>query len=176
MRLFFDPRQSSHASIAEMHNGGFVEYREHPGRIENVLGSIGVTEHLGDSGLGPIAAVHSGDYLEFLLSAHSEWLAAGRSGDALPYVWPVRRRRDLRLERIDARPGRYSFDATTPVTATTWSSAYSGAQTALRATRSFLARDRRGHRAIRNSGGDPARGRLRCRRAARQRCRLSQGI
>ena len=34
-------------------------------------------------------------------------------GDAIPYAWPVVHRRRLRLDRIDALLGRYSFDATT---------------------------------------------------------------
>ncbi|MGX7953325.1 histone deacetylase family protein [Tsuneonella sp. HG249] len=138
MRLFFDPQELMHAPLAELHNGGFADYREHPGRVHSVLASIGQTESPPDFGLAPLTAVHTPPYLEFLQSAHAEWLAAGRTGDALPYVWPVRRRRDLRLERIDARLGRFSFDATTPVTADTWSSAYAGAQAALGATHAVL--------------------------------------
>lgn len=138
MRLFFDPQELAHAPLAELHNGSFADYREHPGRVHSVLAAIGETELPRDFGLAPIAAVHTPEYLEFLQSAHTEWLAAGRTGDALPYVWPVRRRRDLRLERIDARLGRFSFDATTPVTAATWSSAYAGAQAALGATHAVL--------------------------------------
>ena len=138
MRLIFDPQQQAHAPLAELHNGGFVGYREHPGRVDSVLASIGETEQPTDFGLAPIEAVHTREYVAFLQSAHAEWLAAGRTGDALPYVWPVRRRRDLRLKRIDAKLGRFSFDATTPVTADTWSSAYAGAQVALAATRAVL--------------------------------------
>ena len=138
MRLIFDPQQLAHAPLAKLHNGGFVGYREHPGRVDSVLASIGETEQPADFGLAPIEAVHTREYVAFLQSAHAEWLAAGRTGDALPYVWPVRRRRDLRLKRIDAKLGRFSFDATTPVTADTWSSAYAGAQVALGATRAVL--------------------------------------
>jgi acetoin utilization deacetylase AcuC-like enzyme len=122
MRLFYDPQQLEHAPLAEMHNGGFAPYREHPARVENVLAAIGRTEQPADFGLAPLAAVHTPEYLSFLQSAHDAWIAAAREGDALPYVWPVRRRRDLRLERIDARLGRFSFDATTPITAKTWAS------------------------------------------------------
>ena len=138
MRLFYDPREQVHAPLVEMHNGGFVPYREHPGRIDSVLAAIEKTEEPADFGLAPIAAVHTLEYLDFLQSAHEEWRAAGRTGDALPYVWPVRHRRDVRLERIDARLGRFSFDATTPVTAGTWTSAYAGAQVALGAVRAVI--------------------------------------
>ena len=86
----------------------------------------------------PILRVHSPHYVEFLRSAHGDWLNAGRSGDAIGYVWPVVGRRALRLDRIDARLGRYSYDAATPITAATWASAYWSAQSALSALDSVI--------------------------------------
>jgi len=49
------------------------------------------------------------------------------------YAFPVRRWRDLPLDRIDARIGRYSFDAASPIAEHTWDAAYRSAQTALSA-------------------------------------------
>ena len=138
MRLFYDPQEIRHAPLVEMHNGGFVPYREHARRVESVLTALGETEQPANFGFAPLAAVHTVEYLAFLQSAHDEWVAAGRTGDAIPYVWPVRRRRDLPLERIDARMGRFSFDASTPVTARTWSSAYASAQVAVGAAHAVL--------------------------------------
>jgi acetoin utilization deacetylase AcuC-like enzyme len=129
VRLFYDPQERVHAPVMEMHNGGFVPYHEHPGRIDNVLDAIRQTEQPADFGLAPIAAVHT---------LHKDWLAAGRTGDALPYVWPVRRRRDLPLKRIDTRMGRFSFDATTPMTAGPWITVCAGAQVALSTVRAVL--------------------------------------
>ena len=63
---------------------------------------------------------------------------AGRPGDAIPYAFPVTRRRPLRLDRIDALLGRYSFDVTTPLTGATWDAVHWNAQTALGATRAVL--------------------------------------
>lgn len=54
------------------------------------------------------------------------------------YTWPVRQRRALRLDRIDAQLGRFSYDAGTPITAQTWSAAYWSAQTALTALQPLL--------------------------------------
>ena len=50
--------------------------------------------------------VHAADYLDFLRTAHDEWRAAGREGDAFPYTFPVVGRRPLNLEphRRAARP------------------------------------------------------------------------
>ena len=142
MRLFFDRRQLAHAPVQELHNGAFVPFAEHGGRIESILAAIGATEPVVDHGEGPLRAVHSEAYLAFLWSAYQDWRSDGRPGDAGGYVWPVVGRRPLKLDRIDARLGLYSFDASSPIAAGTWESAYWSAQTALTALDSVLAGDR----------------------------------
>ena len=142
MRLFFDRRQLAHAPVQELHNGAFVPFAEHGGRIESILAAIGATEPVVDHGEGPLRAVHSEAYLAFLGSAYQDWRSEGRPGDAGGYVWPVVGRRPLKLDRIDARLGLYSFDASSPIAAGTWESAYWSAQTALTALDSVLAGDR----------------------------------
>ena len=102
-------------------------------RAEAILAALGPTEPAIDHGEAPLRAVHSEDYLAFLWSAHQDWRAAGRAGDASGYAWPVVRRRPLDLDRIDARLGAYSFDASSPIAAGTWEGAYWSAQTALSA-------------------------------------------
>lgn len=142
MRRFFHPRQLAHAPARELHNGGFTAYAETPARAEMILAAIGGAEAPADLGEGPIAAVHDADYLRFLKDAAGQWRAAGRPGEAIPYAFPVVGRRPLRLERIDALMGRYSFDATTPLTEATWDAVHWNAQTALGATRAVLAGER----------------------------------
>jgi acetoin utilization deacetylase AcuC-like enzyme len=129
----FDPRQLAHAPLRELHNGGWADYNESPDRAEAILAAIGTTTAARDCGMAPIEAVHDPAYLAFLQAAHRDWISAGREGDAIGYTWPVVRRRDLDLTRIDARLGRYSYDAATPITAHSWTSAYWSAQTALTA-------------------------------------------
>ncbi len=133
MRAFFDPRQRLHAPTTELHNGGFTAYTETSARADAILAAIGATEVPPDRGKGPILAVHDRDYVAFLEEAASLWREAGRPGDAIPYAWPVTRRRSLTLRRIDALLGRYTFDATTPLTAHTWTSSYWSAQSAVAA-------------------------------------------
>ncbi|HEX5181831.1 MAG TPA: histone deacetylase family protein [Allosphingosinicella sp.] len=133
MRLFWSDRQLLHAPAQELHNGGFVPFAEHVGRPNSILAAIEPTEAPRDQGEAPLRRVHSADYLDFLKGAHAEWRAAERSGDAAGYVWPVVRRRPLTLDRIDARLGLYSIDASTPVAEGTWDSAYWSCQTALAA-------------------------------------------
>jgi acetoin utilization deacetylase AcuC-like enzyme len=142
MRSFYSPRQSAHAPAVELHNGAFEPFAEHPGRVRSILEALGPTEEPRDHGEAPLLRVHPRDYLDFLKSAFSDWRAAGRPGDAAGYAWPVVRRRPLALDRIDARLGRFSYDASTPVAEHTYESAYWSAQTALGALEAVLAGER----------------------------------
>jgi acetoin utilization deacetylase AcuC-like enzyme len=142
MRSFFDPRQLEHAPALELHNGGFMPYAETTARVESILTAIGPTELPRDAGEAPLLRVHPQAYLDFLKTAHADWIAAERPGDAFPYAFPVVRRRDLRLDRIDARLGRYAMDACSPISSGTWIAAYWNAQTALSALDAVLAGDR----------------------------------
>jgi acetoin utilization deacetylase AcuC-like enzyme len=142
MRCFFAPGQLAHAPAVELHNGAFEPFAEHPGRVRSILEAIGATEAPADRGEEPLLRVHPREYLDFLKGAYAEWRAAGRPGDAAGYAWPVVRRRPLPLERIDAKLGRYSYDASTPVAEGTWESAYRSAQTALAATEAVLGGER----------------------------------
>jgi len=142
IRLFWDERQRRHAPAQELHNGGFVPYAEHCGRVDSMLAALGACADAVDHGAAPLLRVHSRDYLDFVASAFADWKAAGRPGDASGYVWPVVGRRPLRLDRIDARLGQYSMDASTPIAQGTWESAYWSAQTALSALDAVVAGER----------------------------------
>ena len=138
MRRFFSPHQRAHAPEKELHNGGYVAYAEAPARAEAILMAIGGTESPADQGEAPILAIHDPAYVAFLKAAPALWAEAGRPGDVTGYVWPVVGRRPLDLKRIDALVGRYSFDASSPLTADTWNAAYWSAQSVLAATRAVL--------------------------------------
>ncbi|MFO1141890.1 MAG: histone deacetylase family protein [Amaricoccus sp.] len=83
-------------------------------------------------GLGPILApdehpleaaarVHAPDYLAFLAEAWPRWVASGRGGTAMPFVWPVSGlRADVPPEDIDGLLGFYSMDAGATFVAGTW--------------------------------------------------------
>jgi acetoin utilization deacetylase AcuC-like enzyme len=139
VRFFWDERQRSHAPAGEFSNGAIYPAAEHQGRVDAILAAIGAPEPPEDLGIEPLLRVHSGEYVAFLRSAHAEWRSAGRDGDAFPFAFPVVARRPLKLSRIDALLGRYSFDTATPVGRGTWEAAYWSAQTALAAIDSVLA-------------------------------------
>ncbi|TXC72982.1 histone deacetylase family protein [Sphingomonas ginsenosidivorax] len=138
MRIFYDDAQRTHAPARELHNGAFAAYAETPARLDAILKAVGPTETPADRGEAPILAVHDAAYIAFLKDAPRLWQEAGRSGDAIPYAFPIRGRRPLRLDRVDALLGAHAFDATTPITADTWRSAYASAQSALAATQAVL--------------------------------------
>ena len=131
--VFFDARQLGHRPAIELHNGGWADHAEKAERAEIILGALGAQRPARDHGMEPVLRVHCPDYVAFLRSAFADWTATGRGGDAIGYTWPVVRRRALRLDRIDARLGQYSFDAATPIAEGTWEAAYWSAQTALSA-------------------------------------------
>ena len=143
MRCFWDERQRAHAPRGEFFNGAIHPAAEHGGRVDAILAAIGTTEATADHGVGPLLRVHSAEYIEFLRTAHNQWLDAGREGDAFPYTFPIVKRRPLKLQRVDALLGQYSFDTSTPIGPGTWEASYWAAQTALAATDAVLGGERR---------------------------------
>jgi acetoin utilization deacetylase AcuC-like enzyme len=139
MRIFWDERQRLHAPEKELHNGAFVPFAESPARADALLAALGPVEAPADFGEAPLRRVHGASYVDFLKGAWAEWREAGRPGDAAGYVWPVVRRRPLALERVDAKLGLYSMDASTPVAEGTFEAAYWSVQTALAGLEAVLA-------------------------------------
>lgn len=143
MHIVFDPRQDRHAPLVELHNGGWTPHAETAERAAAILAALGPSSPPVDRGMGPILAVHDEDYVAFLKSAFADWQAAGREGEAIGYCWPVVARRAVALDRIDARLGRYSFDASSPIGPGTFEAAYWSVQSALGALAHVLeGRDR----------------------------------
>ena len=135
---FFDRRQLTHEPLQELHNGGWAAYAEKSSRAEIIAAGFAELKAARDFGPDPLLNVHDRNYVEFLRSAHSEWRASGREGDAIGYTWPIARRRALDLDRSDAKLGLYSYNAATPIAEGTWESSYWSAQTALTALVAIL--------------------------------------
>ena len=135
---YFDRRQLAHEPLQELHNGGWAAYAEKASRAELIAEALPDLRPARDFGLEPLLQVHDPDYVDFLRNAFSDWRSSGRTGDAIGYTWPVVRRRPLKLDRIDARLGRYSYDAATPIAEGTWEASYWSAQTALTALAAIL--------------------------------------
>jgi len=139
MKAFFSEHQSAHAPAFELQNGALVPHAESQARVDAIKAVLTDVSAPRDLGLDPILAVHDASYVRFLQRAHQDWVAAGRPGDAFPYVFPVRGRRPLNLQRIDAELGQYAYDCGTPVAAGTWETVYWSAQSAMTALDDVLA-------------------------------------
>jgi acetoin utilization deacetylase AcuC-like enzyme len=140
MRCFWHEGQRAHRPSHEFFNGALHPAADRPERVDAILSAIGPVEEPERSKADLLAAlgrVHDPAYLSFLASAHDEWRAAGREGDAFPYAFPVRRRA-LELQRIDARLGQYSYDTCTPVADGTWAALLAGTATVLGALDAVL--------------------------------------
>jgi len=131
MLTVYSENQTAHAPLRELNNGEWMDFAESPARLGSILDKVPKVIAPKDHGIEPILAVHDAGYVEFLQNAHREWLEQGREGDAIGYAFPVRGRRPLEHDRIDARLGQYGFDAASPIAAGTYQSAYWAAQSAL---------------------------------------------
>ncbi len=148
MKTIFSPVQLSHNPKHEISDGMLKPAVEIPARAEIVRARI-IETGLGDLiapeefGIEPLSRVHSGDYLAFMENFWVRWTNAGRTGEAFPFVWPVRQLRINPVpDHIDGLLGRYSFDAGTPLGEETWSAARASADTALTAAKLVAGGDR----------------------------------
>jgi hypothetical protein len=128
MKIFHNTRHAEHAARQEMFRGRMVDCHEEPQRLQHVLDELARrpvgTLHQPPADL-PLDAilrrVHRGDYLDFLASAWSAWVAmdpANAERDALPSVWPLAQPHAFRTDapplNFAARLGQHAFDSGTP--------------------------------------------------------------
>jgi acetoin utilization deacetylase AcuC-like enzyme len=111
-------------------------FNEHAQHIQTIAAEItrrGLSRIVTPHGvpLASLERVHSARYLHFLRSA---WGEANQTNAILPSCWPsIGQRRDIEPEDFAARLGLYAADATTPITAGTWTAAKTGADCAINA-------------------------------------------
>lgn len=126
MRIIYSPRHAGHAGNVELNSGEIVPAFELPRRAEIIRARVI------EVGLGPVEPpetfdlatahrVHDAGYLGFLPRAYAMWQAEGRSGTAMPFVFPTPGlRRDRPPADIDGLLGFYAFDAGATFVAGTW--------------------------------------------------------
>jgi acetoin utilization deacetylase AcuC-like enzyme len=121
-----------------LYGGELVAPHECAQRAEFVLDRVKATG-LGDIiapsqfGLEPVVRVHDAEFVEFLSSAWTEWLAAGNRGEAIPDCWPARRMAVRRPNSITGKLGYYAMAAETSISAGSWEAACASADVALTA-------------------------------------------
>jgi len=120
----------------ELYGGQLVTPHECPARAQKVLDRVRQMG-LGDviepdrHGLAPITRIHDEQFVAFLASAWSEWVAAGNKGEAIPDSWPARRMAQRRPLSISGKLGYYAMAAETSISAGSWEAALASAEVAL---------------------------------------------
>lgn len=140
MITVYSDAHAAHCGAYEIMNGELTPCFETPQRafsIVNELRSSGLQDITTPDvhNVGAYLRVHEERYVRFLSEAWDSWLESGRSGSALPLVWPVRNNRETPPASIDGRLGYYSMDTCAPITAGTWSAVCASADCALTGAR-----------------------------------------
>jgi acetoin utilization deacetylase AcuC-like enzyme len=136
MKTIYSDNHYQHQGKYELINGEFLPPFENVRRMEIILdriksASLGEIVAPKDFGLEPIKRIHSERFVSFLQTAHEEWRKLRGDYDALPLVWPNRGLRMIEPKSIDGKLGYFSYDAGTPITATSWQAMVSSAHVAL---------------------------------------------
>lgn len=135
MKAIFDERQWAHDPKHFMANGTRLANPEQPRRIEVLKAGAEAAgcrfEAPEDHGLGPIAALHSPEYLVFLQTIHERWSRIeGASDEVIPNIHPDRRTASYPRSAV-GQAGFHQADTSCPIAAGTWEAAYWSAQSAV---------------------------------------------
>ena len=146
MKAVFDDRQRAHDPKHFMANGVRLANPEQPARIDALQAgaeAAGCTFAApGDHGMGPLAAVHSSEYLHFLRTIYTRWQRMPDAADeVIPNIHPDTRSASYPKSAI-GQAGFHQADTACPISAGTWQSAYWSAQTAVTTSEWVLAGDR----------------------------------
>ena len=143
MKAIYDDRQRKHFPKNFMANGQRLESPEVPARIDALHdGAIAAGCEFStptDFGLGPIAAIHTAEYLHFLKTIHPRWQRIpGAADEVIPNIHPDKRTASYPKSAI-GQAGYHQADTSCPINADTWESAYWAAQSALTAAETIIA-------------------------------------
>ena len=137
MKAILDDRQYLHDPKHFMANGRVLQNPEQPRRIEVLREGAEAAGYsfspADDHGMGPIAAIHSPEYLVFLKTIHRRWShIADASDEVIPNIHPDRRTASYPRSAV-GQAGFHQADTACPISSGTWEAAYWSAQTAITA-------------------------------------------
>jgi acetoin utilization deacetylase AcuC-like enzyme len=149
MKVFYSEAHRKHEPPFEVFDGGLrVPYMENSDRMERILHALQQTDWAEilepkDFGLGPICAVHDKDYVDFLASSWTEWLAteAEDKSTLLPATFALRRSPQIPTSLL-GRAGYYIMDLSACIVEGTFAAALASANCALSATEAIVNRER----------------------------------
>lgn len=131
-----------HAPAIFISNGAPQPNPEVPERADRLLAAAVLSglslEEPQDCGLGPLAAVHTPEYLHFLQHIHARWQRIpGASADVLPNVHPDRRDCGYPASAV-GQVGYHMYDGDCPISADTWEGVRWSAASAVHAAREVV--------------------------------------
>ena len=122
MRIVINADHHRHDPQSFISRGNIVACPEQPERATRMIAALADGAHqevpVSDFGLGPISAIHSTDYLQFLQAAHAEWCTLdGTPSEVVPNVHPGRHMSGY-ADHIVAKAGFHMADTAAPKSAT----------------------------------------------------------
>lgn len=135
MKAIFDDRQWKHQPKHFMANGAILPNPEQAERIDHLLTGARAAgcafQAPDDAGFGPIAALHSAEYLTFLQNIYTRWQRMeGAGAEVIPNIHPATRGDSYPKSAI-GQAGYHQADTACPIAAGTWEAAYWSAQSAV---------------------------------------------
>lgn len=135
MKAFFDDRQWKHDPKHFMANGAILPSPEQPERIARLKAGA---EAAGcefsapdDAGMGPIAAVHTAEYIAFLKNIYTRWRRIdGAGAEVIPNIHPANRSDNYPKSAV-GQAGYHQADTACPIAEHTWEASYWSAQSAV---------------------------------------------
>ena len=149
MKIFYSETHRRHEPPFEVFDGGLrVPYLENPDRMDKILTALHTVDWADihtptDFGLDPILAVHDKEYLDFLASAWTEWLATAPqdSSTLLPATFALRRH-PHKPKSLLGRAGYYMMDLSACIVEGTYQASLASANCALSAAESMVSDQR----------------------------------
>jgi acetoin utilization deacetylase AcuC-like enzyme len=142
MKTFYADEQRRHSPKGFLSSGTPRPNPERPERIERLLAGARAAgssiQRPANHGLGPIAAVHTPEYLEFLQHIHRRWQQIpGASEEVIPNIHPFDRSGSYPASAV-GQAGYHMADTSCPISADTWQSACWSAWSAVEAALSVM--------------------------------------
>jgi len=143
MKAFYAAEQKRHDPKMFLSSGAQKPNPEVPERIERLLAGAKAAGceivRPREFGLGPVAAVHTPEYLDFLARIHERWQRIeGASEEVIPNIHPIARGGSYPASAV-GQAGYHMADTSCPISADTWNSALWSAWSAVEAAEVVMA-------------------------------------
>jgi acetoin utilization deacetylase AcuC-like enzyme len=143
MKAFYADEQKRHDPKMFLSSGAPKPNPEQPERVERLLAGVRAAglavARPRNHGLGPLAAIHTPEYLDFLERIFARWQRIeGASAEVIPNIHPIARTGAYPASAV-GQAGYHMADTACPISAETWQSACWSAWSAVEAADAVLA-------------------------------------